>query len=177
MYEELLGFIKSVKNPYLNRCSPCTLWKMRRLPKPSSSTLRLRPCTTALWRAFGAHLKRHQALRLLRLLLSQLTRDLLITAAIFHDIGKIKELSTFPENDYTDAGQLLGHIMIGAEMVGITIRSIKGLSAGAGHRAQALHSGPSRGAGVRLAQKAGPSWKPLALNFADKHGRQDGDHD
>ena len=24
----------------------------------------------------------------------------------------------FPENDYTDEGQLLGHIMIGAEMVG-----------------------------------------------------------
>lgn len=34
--------------------------------------------------------------------------DLLITAAIFHDIGKVYELSPFPENDYTDAGQLLG---------------------------------------------------------------------
>ena len=33
--------------------------------------------------------------------------DLLITAAIFHDIGKVYELSPFPENDYTDAGQLL----------------------------------------------------------------------
>ena len=46
-----------------------------------------------------------------------LNRDLLITAAIFHDIGKTKELSAFPQNDYTDDGQLLGHIMIGAEMV------------------------------------------------------------
>ena len=40
-----------------------------------------------------------------------------ITAAILHDIGKTKELSLFPQNDYTDDGQLLGHIMIGAEMV------------------------------------------------------------
>ena len=55
-----------------------------------------------------------------------LNRDLLITAAIFHDIGKLKELSTFPENDYTDAGQLLGHIMIGAEWVGDAIRTIDG---------------------------------------------------
>ena len=47
-----------------------------------------------------------------------LNRDLLITAAIFHDIGKLEELSTFPENDYTDDGQLLGHIIIGTEMVG-----------------------------------------------------------
>ena len=55
-----------------------------------------------------------------------LNRDLLITAAIFHDIGKLKELSTFPENDYTDAGHLLGHIMIGAEWVGDAIRTIDG---------------------------------------------------
>jgi 3'-5' exoribonuclease len=55
-----------------------------------------------------------------------LNRDLLISAAIFHDIGKLKELSTFPANDYTDAGQLLGHIMIGAEWIGEGIRSIDG---------------------------------------------------
>ena len=46
-----------------------------------------------------------------------LNRDLLITAAILHDVGKVKELSAFPANDYTDDGQLLGHIMIGAEMI------------------------------------------------------------
>ena len=55
-----------------------------------------------------------------------LNRDLLLTAAMFHDIGKLKELSTFPENDYTDAGQLLGHIMIGAEWIGDKIREIDG---------------------------------------------------
>ena len=55
-----------------------------------------------------------------------LNRDLLLTASMFHDIGKLKELSTFPENDYTDAGQLLGHIMIGAEWVGEEIRKIEG---------------------------------------------------
>ena len=41
-------------------------------------------------------------------------RDLLITAALFHDMGKIQEISDFPMNDYTDDGQLLGHIYIGA---------------------------------------------------------------
>ena len=46
-----------------------------------------------------------------------LNKDLLLTAAMFHDIGKIRELSDFPENDYTDEGQLLGHIVIGAQMV------------------------------------------------------------
>ena len=55
-----------------------------------------------------------------------LKRDLLITAALCHDIGKTKELSLFQENDYTDAGQLLGHIVMGAEMVGEKARQIPG---------------------------------------------------
>ena len=46
-----------------------------------------------------------------------LNRDLLLTAAMFHDIGKMKELSPFPDNDYTDEGQLIGHIVIGYQMV------------------------------------------------------------
>ncbi len=46
-----------------------------------------------------------------------INRDLLITGALLHDIGKIYELSPLPENDYTDDGQMLGHIYIGAEMV------------------------------------------------------------
>ena len=51
-----------------------------------------------------------------------LKRDLLITAALCHDIGKTKELSLFPENDYTDDGQLV----MGAEMVGEKARQIPG---------------------------------------------------
>ena len=45
-------------------------------------------------------------------------RDLLVTAALFHDIGKMWELSEFPANEYTDEGQLLGHIFLGAELIG-----------------------------------------------------------
>ena len=53
-----------------------------------------------------------------------LNKDLLLTAAMFHDIGKVKELSAFPENDYTDEGQLLGHIIIGTMMLDEKIRQI-----------------------------------------------------
>lgn len=55
-----------------------------------------------------------------------LKRDLLISAAICHDIGKTRELSLFPQNDYTDDGQFLGHIVIGVEMIGEKIRDIDG---------------------------------------------------
>ncbi len=55
-----------------------------------------------------------------------LKRDLLVTAALLHDIGKIRELSDFPENDYTDEGQLLGHIVIGSEWIGQKADEIEG---------------------------------------------------
>jgi len=44
-------------------------------------------------------------------------RDLLITAAILHDIAKVFELTPMPSNLYTDDGQLLGHIYLGAELI------------------------------------------------------------
>lgn len=53
-------------------------------------------------------------------------RDLLLTAALCHDIGKVREISAFPENDYTDEGQLLGHIVVGVEMVSEKIQLIEG---------------------------------------------------
>lgn len=55
-----------------------------------------------------------------------LKRDLLLAAAMCHDIGKVKEISLFPENDYTDDGQLLGHIIMGCEMVDEKIHNIPG---------------------------------------------------
>ena len=56
----------------------------------------------------------------------KLDRDLLVTAAICHDIGKTAELSPFPENEYTDDGNLLGHIVMGTQMVDEKIRAIEG---------------------------------------------------
>lgn len=55
---------------------------------------------------------------------SIINRDLLISAALLHDIGKMDELSAFPKNDYTDEGQLLGHIFIGASKVSEKIKAM-----------------------------------------------------
>ncbi|MER2025863.1 MAG: HD domain-containing protein [Lachnospiraceae bacterium] len=53
-----------------------------------------------------------------------LNRDLLITVALLHDIGKTKELSKFPRNDYTEEGQFIGHIIIGVQMIDEKLREI-----------------------------------------------------
>jgi 3'-5' exoribonuclease len=62
-----------------------------------------------------------------------LNRDLLLSAAMLHDIGKIYELSNFPENDYTDEGQLLGHIVMGTMMIRDRINAIPDFPAKEAH--------------------------------------------
>ncbi|MEK7313655.1 MAG: HD domain-containing protein [Deltaproteobacteria bacterium] len=53
-----------------------------------------------------------------------INKDLLISGAILHDIGKIYELSYSRTFDYTDEGRLLGHITIGVELVDSKINAI-----------------------------------------------------
>lgn len=55
-----------------------------------------------------------------------LDRDLLLTAAVLHDVGKVQELTWDRVFDYTDAGRLLGHITLGALLVTERIRSVPG---------------------------------------------------
>ena len=55
----------------------------------------------------------------------QLNRDLTVTGAFLHDIGKVVELSSIPVIDYTDEGRLVGHIAAGAIYVSEKIGKIK----------------------------------------------------
>lgn len=52
-------------------------------------------------------------------------RDLLITGALLHDIGKVFELDYTPDIEYTDEGKLLGHLIIGYELVIKKIREVE----------------------------------------------------
>lgn len=53
-----------------------------------------------------------------------LNRDLMILGALLHDIGKIDELSYVRSFDYTDEGKLIGHIVMGVEMIDERIRTL-----------------------------------------------------
>jgi len=52
-------------------------------------------------------------------------RDLLITSAILHDIGKIREFDYKIKIDYSDEGRLLNHIVIGVQMIEEKLKNIK----------------------------------------------------
>lgn len=127
MYSELLGFIASIKNPYFKKLTESYFVE----DKAFAKAFQFHSAAKSVHHGFVGGLLEH-TLSVVKLCdyfsgtYPMINRDLLITAAIFHDIGKTKELSTFPENDYTDDGQLLGHIIIGTEMITEKIRTIPG---------------------------------------------------
>lgn len=130
MYQTLLKYIHSVKNPYLLEMLENLFVKNQELAK----NFRISSAAKNVHHGFVGGLLEHtlSVTRFCDFMAKAypiLNRDLLISAAILHDIGKTRELSAFPQNDYTDDGQLLGHIMIGAEMVHDEARKIAGFPA------------------------------------------------
>lgn len=125
MYKELLGFINQVKNPYLKRVLEIYFVEDEKFIR----VFKNHSAAKSVHHGFAGGLLEHtlSVVKFCEYMAGAypiLNKDLLYTAAICHDIGKTKELSSFPQNDYTDNGQLLGHIVIGVEMVGDAIRQI-----------------------------------------------------
>ena len=127
MYQELLSYINGVENTYLKQL----LQEFFVKDQAFISTFKQSSAAKTVHHGFVGGLLQHTlgVTKLCDYYCSTyplLKRDLLITAAICHDMGKTREISLFPENDYTDAGQFLGHIVIGVEMIGEKVRNIPG---------------------------------------------------
>ncbi len=127
MYKDLTAVISTVKNTYLNTL----LTKLFIEDKVFVKRFCENSAAKSIHHGFVGGLLQHTlaVTRLCKIYTKAyplLNHDLLISAALLHDIGKVREISAFPQNDYTDAGQLLGHIMIGAEMIGEIAKTIPG---------------------------------------------------
>jgi len=127
MFQELLGLVQSIKNPYLRQLLEAFFVKDGAFVK----AFRNSSAAKTVHHGFVGGLLEH-TLSVAKLCdyycgaYPILKRDLLLTAAMCHDIGKTRELSPFPENDYTDDGQLLGHIVMGSQMVAEKAAQIAG---------------------------------------------------
>ena len=127
MYKELKGYIVSIKSPFLKKLLESMFMTDEDFVKKFCNS----SAAKTVHHGFVGGLLEHtlsvtklcdyycQAYPILK-------RDLLLTAAMCHDIGKVRELSPFPENDYTDEGQLLGHIVMGSQMVAAKAAKVPG---------------------------------------------------
>ncbi|MBQ1193583.1 MAG: HD domain-containing protein [Lachnospiraceae bacterium] len=167
MYKELTGFIPTINNIYLKKLLEQFFVENEDFKK----SFKKNSAAKSVHHSFIGGLLEH-TLSVTKLcneytkLYPLLNRDLLLTAAMFHDIGKTRELSKFPTNDYTDEGQLLGHIVIGYQMVSNGIDKINGFPVKLGnelkhcilaHHGELEYGSPKKPAIIEA----------VALNFAD----------
>lgn len=127
MYQELKEIIGSIKEPHLKQLTENTFIKDADFVKE----FKVHSAAKAVHHGFVGGLLQHTlAVTKMCVFLAEhypvLDRDLLIAAAVFHDFAKVYELSNFPLNEYTDEGQMLGHIFLGAELVGEKIKEVAG---------------------------------------------------
>ena len=167
MYLELLEYIESIQNPYLKKLLEAFFEEDEEFVKK----FRQSSAATTVHHGFVGGLLEHtlSVTKLCDYYCSAypiLNRDLLLTAAMCHDIGKVKEISLFPENDYTDDGQLLGHIVMGSQMVaeraGTIVNFPHGLLTQVQHCILAHHGKYEYGS-----PKIPALIEALALNYAD----------
>ncbi len=120
--EELAGFlehlIREVHDPALREVVQRVL-----LTEPVGKEFRRAPCTRGGHHAYLGGLIEHTvAVGTLVGEISQLhprlDSDMLMAAALLHDVGKVREFAYGAEFELTEEGRLLGHLTLGAEIVG-----------------------------------------------------------
>ena len=127
MYQELLEMIATVREEHLHKLLEMVFTEDPEFIK----AFKIHSAAKTMHHNFAGGLLEHSlsVARLCEFYVKRypvLNHDLLITAALCHDIGKMSEITSFPENDYTDEGQLIGHIVTGTIMLDEKIRQIDG---------------------------------------------------
>lgn len=131
LWAELIDLLKTVDNPHLRRLLDRVL-----ADAPLGESFRRVPAGKSIHHARLGGLLEH-SLSVCRLVDAICTayaqthpdlldRDLLLTAAFLHDVGKTRELSAARRFEYTDAGRLVGHIVLGAELMATHLHGLEG---------------------------------------------------
>jgi 3'-5' exoribonuclease len=117
MYGKLLGIVASIGDPWLRELLDSVVRDPEIVPR-----LKRAPAAKVMHHAYYGGLLEHvlSLCNLCRVVLGHYPEadpDLLVSGAVLHDVGKLKELSYERSLGYTDEGQLLGHILIEYELV------------------------------------------------------------
>jgi 3'-5' exoribonuclease len=124
MFQNLVEMSQSIKDQHLHH-----LLRLFWEDKPFVEQFKMAPASTRLHHTYLGGLLEH-TLSLSQLVIRNaghytgLNLDLLITASILHDLGKVDELTYRRSFDYSDEGRLLGHIILGIERLESKIQQI-----------------------------------------------------
>lgn len=126
MYEEMLGYAEELKSPWLKKL----VTKILDEPQIAGKYKRA-PAAKVMHHAYLGGLLEHVVglcglAKQVAEHYPELDLDLLLTAAMLHDVGKLDELCYERSITYTTEGQLLGHIVMELETVTKAMEEIEG---------------------------------------------------
>jgi 3'-5' exoribonuclease len=124
LVNELLGYISSIKNPPL-RALLESLFNNQQFREQFAQA----PAAVRVHHAWLGGLLEHTVMmcRLAQHLpevYPEIDRDLILAGCILHDIGKLQEYTTGQAIEHTDEGKLIGHIVLGYQLVADQIKKI-----------------------------------------------------
>lgn len=124
MFLELCSFIESIENPHLKALLVAFFHDEEFAKKFKASSAARNIHHVCVGGLLEHTLSTVRLCEYLTTHYETLDPDLLLTMAILHDIGKVKELEVTPSINYTEEGNLLGHIIIGIQMIDEKIEQI-----------------------------------------------------
>jgi 3'-5' exoribonuclease len=129
LYSELLKYVDSMQDPFYKTLAISVLKEDADIV----DRIKRAPAAKSVHHAYKTGLLEHMVSItgildfLSRHYGKYLDRDLLFLGGFFHDIGKIWELCYERVTDYTDEGKLIGHLVMGVELVDRKIRELESL--------------------------------------------------
>ncbi|MDP6340279.1 MAG: HD domain-containing protein [Candidatus Marinimicrobia bacterium] len=122
MWKEIMAFIRKMKNPFLKKLC-------QNIYSENKEKLFTHPASVSMHHNYRSGFLEH-ILSMAKSALSlaphyQLDVDLVLTGVLLHDIGKLHEIESDYEASFTEHGNLIGHIVIGRDMVRTAARKIK----------------------------------------------------
>ncbi|MEA1987414.1 MAG: HD domain-containing protein [Candidatus Marinimicrobia bacterium] len=122
LWKNIQKAIEMISNPFLKEL-------VEDIYSENEKDLKIFPASMKLHHAFVGgfleHIESILRMGLIAIRNYEVDKDLVITGILLHDIGKLIELSGFPNNIYTDAGNFLGHIVLGYSMIQNKIKKIE----------------------------------------------------
>jgi len=123
MWKELTAYIKNINNKHLKQL-------VSSIYKEYESSLLTHPASVVMHHNYRSGLIEH-TLSMAQIGISlakhyEVDIDLLMTGIFLHDIGKVKEITSELEASYSDDGNLIGHIVLGRDIVVNAANKISG---------------------------------------------------
>jgi len=127
LFAQLLGFVDTMQDPFYKALAQAVFVDDAEI----ADRVKRAPAAKSMHHAYKTGLLEHVVSitgildALAKHYGKSVDRDLLFLGGFFHDIGKIWELSYDRVTDYTTEGKLIGHLVMGVELVDRKIRELE----------------------------------------------------